>query len=62
MQTLNIYMVYTKNNFNQILVFETWESAFNWCKAATTWSDEKIKENIKQPWKSGNAKYFHISQ
>lgn len=44
-----MYYIYTKNRFNQVLIFESYEDAINWCRLATRWTDEEIKENIKEP-------------
>lgn len=54
-----LYYVNTKNRFNQVLIFESFDEAFNWCKSATTWSLEKIKENIIITEKTDNG-YFNV--
>ena len=60
MKTLNIYMIYTENKHNQILVFENYNDAVSWCKSATSWNDKEIKENIKQPYRHTKTKYYNI--
>lgn len=55
------YYIYTENRFNQILIFDSYEDAFDWCKSATRWTDEEIRKNIKRPIKTGKNKYSSIS-
>lgn len=55
----NLYYINTKNGFNQVLVFTSFDEALDWCKIATTWSLETIKENIKITEKTHNG-YFNI--
>lgn len=43
------YYIFTGNRFNQVLIFDTYEQAYNWCKSATRWSDAEIKNEIKTP-------------
>ena len=43
------YYIFTGNRFNQVLIFDTYEQAYNWCKSATHWSDAEIKNEIKTP-------------
>jgi hypothetical protein len=58
-----MYYIYTENRFNQVLIFNTYEEAFNWCKSATRWTDDEIKANIKKPRPVYNgATFFSISQ
>ena len=45
------YYIFTGNRFNQLLIFDTYEAAYNWCASATYWSDEEIKKAIKTPIK-----------
>lgn len=54
------YYIYTNNRFDQILIFNNYNDAFNWCKSATRWSDEEIKENIKTESKIDFSKYSSI--
>lgn len=44
-----ICFVYTENRFNQILIFENYNKAYEWCKNATRWTEEEIKNNIRYP-------------
>ena len=53
-----MYYIYTENRFNQILIFNSYEDAFNWCKSATHWTDEEAKANIKQPRPAYNGASF----
>ena len=55
------YYIYTENRFNQILIFDSYEDAFSWCKSATRWTDEEIRKNIKRPIKTGKNKYSSIT-
>ena len=49
-----MYCIFTNNDFGQILIFDSYEKAVNWCKRATRWNDKEISENIK------SAKATHI--
>lgn len=42
-----ICFVYTENRHNQILIFKNYNDAHKWCKAATRWTEEEIKKNIR---------------
>lgn len=57
----DIYAIYTENRFNQVLLFETFEKAAAWCKAATTWTDEEIKKRIIRAVQLGTP-YSTIAQ
>ena len=46
---MDVYVVYTGNRFNEVLLFETYDGAFNWLKKATRLTDEQIKKEIKKP-------------
>ena len=59
---MNYYYIYTGNEYNQILIFDTYSDAFNWCKCATNWSDREIEKNIAKPKKCGNTLYSYIMQ
>lgn len=48
------YYILTENRHNQILLFDSFEDAFNWCKSATRWTDAEIKANIKTASKTGS--------
>ena len=48
------YYILTENRHNQILLFDSFEDAFNWCKSATRWTDAEIKANIKTAPKMGS--------
>ena len=49
-----MYYILTENRYNQILLFDSYEDAFNWCKTATRWTDAEIKANIKTASKMGS--------
>lgn len=48
------YYILTENRHNQILLFDSFKDAFNWCKSATRWTDAEIKANIKTASKMGS--------
>ena len=48
------YYILTENRHNQILLFDSFDDAFNWCKSATRWTDAEIKANIKTAQKMGS--------
>lgn len=54
---MNFHYVFTRNRFNQVLIFESYEKAFDWLSSSTNWSVKKIKDNIKQARKSENTMY-----
>lgn len=54
-----LYVIYTKNRHNQVLVFTSYQEAFSWCKAATTWTDDRIKHEIKTGTKSNSNFNFY---
>ena len=47
-----MYYIYTGNKHNQILIFESFLDAYNWCAKATVWTHDEIVKNIKAPRKS----------
>lgn len=50
-----LYIVYTGNRINQILIFPTWDDAANWCRECTRWTEIEIARAIKVPhWTGGN--------
>lgn len=44
-----VCFVFTENRFNQVLMFKNQFDAWEWCKNATRWTNEKIKKNIVFP-------------
>ena len=48
------YYILTENRHKQILLFDSFKDAFNWCKYATRWTDAEIKANIKTASKIGS--------
>lgn len=55
-----LYYIETKNDYNQILIFESKQAATYWALTATRWSFDKIKQEIKTVEKVGNCQYFSI--
>lgn len=54
-----IYYLNTKNEYGQILVFTSYKAAADWCRSATRWSEERIKEEIKEA-NAYNTKHYSI--
>lgn len=44
----DLFYIDTENRFGQILVFEDYDSAVEWCKKSTTWNEEQIKNKVRQ--------------
>ena len=44
----DLFYIDTENRFGQILVFENYDSAVEWCKKATTWNEEQIKNKVRK--------------
>lgn len=42
-----LYLIKTKNEHNQLLVFTSKRKAVAWAKKATRWSDAEIEQNIQ---------------
>ena len=56
-----MFYVYTKNKFNQILIFNTYEDARQWLKTCTRFTDAEIAQAIKTPKQAYNgANYYQI--
>ena len=53
-----LFYIETKNRHEQVLIFDNYEEAVNWCSKATTWDDKKIKREIKTTHKTYND-YFN---
>lgn len=43
-----IYTIDTKNRFGQVLVFTDKDTAINWARNATRWTEEEIEKNIEE--------------
>lgn len=59
-----LYVIYTHNRFNQILIFTSYKKAYNWLKTATRLNDEQIKKEIiktREAWQ-GFAEAFDLQQ
>lgn len=50
----NLYIVNTYNKHNQILIFESKESACDWLKRATSMTTEEIEKEIISTTTTGN--------
>ena len=48
-----IFAIFTENRFNQVLLFSSWNNAADWCRKATTWTEEQIAKNIKTARRNG---------
>lgn len=42
-----LYLIKTKNEHNQLLIFTSKKGAVAWAKRATCWSDAEIEQNIQ---------------
>ena len=58
----NMYVVYTENRFNQVLISPTWNDAAEWCRSATTWNDAKIREAIKMTSWDNHSNFISVFQ
>ena len=47
--TEGICFIFTENRFNEVLMFKNQFDAIDWCKHATRWNDDEIRENIVFP-------------
>lgn len=43
-----IYTIDTKNRFGQVLVFTDKDTAINWARKSTKWTEEEIEKNIEE--------------
>lgn len=50
-----MFAIYTHNRFNQIMLFQTYDEAYHWCKKATRWTENEIKYSIKKVIKSSSG-------
>lgn len=44
----DLYVIYTENAFDQILIFTSKEDARTWARKATIWNDDEIERKIKK--------------
>lgn len=44
-----MFIVYTGNRFNQILIFESYKGAADWLRKATRLTEAQIAQAIKTP-------------
>lgn len=52
--------ILTGNRHGQVLIFENYDSAANWCRSATRWTEEEIADNIKTIEKSTGREFCSI--
>lgn len=50
-----MFIVYTGNRFNQILIFDTYDKAADWLRASTRYSELEIAKAIKTPRDNGGG-------
>ena len=55
-----MFIVYTGNRFNQILIFDSYDKAAVWLRASTRYSELEIARAIKIPHDYGND-YLTVS-
>ena len=48
-----MFIVYTGNRFNQILIFDAYEKAAEWLRGTTRYSELEIAKAIKTPRDNG---------
>ena len=48
-----MFIVYTGNRFNQILIFDSYDKAADWLRNSTTWNELMIAKAIKTPRDNG---------
>ena len=56
-----MFIVYTGNRFNQILIFDSYDKAAAWLRASTRYSELEIAREIKTPRDNGNG-YLSVSE
>lgn len=56
-----MFIVYTGNRFNQVLIFPSWDAAANWLRSATTHSEAQIAREIRVPHDNGGG-YLSVSE
>lgn len=55
MLNVNMFVVFTGNRFNQILIFQSWEEAAEWLRSSTHYTEAEIARAIKTPsWDGRN--------
>lgn len=50
-----MFVVYTGNRFNQILIFDSYDKAAAWLRASTRYSELEIAKAIKTPMDYGGG-------
>lgn len=55
-----MFIVYTGNRFNQILIFDSYDKAAAWLRASTRYSELEIAKAIKTPRDYGGG-YLMVS-
>ena len=56
---MELYVIYTENAFDQVLIFTSKADAIEWAEKATNWSVAEIKNNIKKAHKTDN--YYTVA-
>lgn len=57
----NMFIVYTGNRFNQILIFPTWNKAAAWLRSATRYTETEIARAIKTTLWNGYSDYISVT-
>lgn len=52
--TGSLFIVYTKNRFSQILLFDSRDEAAEWLRKSTRLSEDEVQAEIKTPIDAGN--------
>ena len=52
---INLFIVYTGDKFNRILMFKTYGQAAAWLRSTTNYSEIEIARAIKTPKDNGNG-------
>lgn len=58
---MNMFIVYTGNRFNQILIFDSYDKAADWLRKSTRYSELEIAKAIKIPHGMGNG-YLTVTE
>ncbi len=53
----DLYVIYTENAFDQILIFPTKDDAREWARKATQWDENEIERKIKKVAKVVDGMY-----
>lgn len=53
-----LFYIDTKNKLGQVLVFDNYHDAVEWCRTATKWDEQQIIQNIRETF---NTKQSFVS-